>query len=176
MRWAAALALCAALSPAWADVPEPAGFRGAPYNAPVPATLQGARVIDDDQARELHAAHVGFLDVYPRQPRPAKLPPGTIWRERPHDSIPGAIWAPNTGYDRIRPEEEALLRAALAHLAPDPGVPVVIFCRADCWMSWNAAKRAIGWGYSAVYWYPDGTDGWIMADGELAPVMPYSPR
>ena len=27
-------------------------------------------------------------------------------------------------------------------------------------MSWNAAKRALSWGYSNVAWYPDGTDGW----------------
>jgi rhodanese-related sulfurtransferase len=30
-------------------------------------------------------------------------------------------------------------------------------------MSWNAAKRAVSWGYTAVYWYRDGTDGWEAA-------------
>ena len=31
-------------------------------------------------------------------------------------------------------------------------------------MSWNAAKRALGYGYSNVAWYPDGTDGWEHAN------------
>jgi rhodanese-related sulfurtransferase len=31
-------------------------------------------------------------------------------------------------------------------------------------MSWNAAKRALTYGYSDVAWYPEGTDGWQFAD------------
>ena len=27
-------------------------------------------------------------------------------------------------------------------------------------MSWNAAKRALTYGYTNVSWFPDGTDGW----------------
>ena len=42
--------------------------------------------------------------------------------------------------------------------------PVVLFCLAECWMSWNAAKRALEYGYSEVYWMPDGTDGWTFYD------------
>ena len=30
-------------------------------------------------------------------------------------------------------------------------------------MSWNAAKRAAGWGYTKVHWYPDGTTAWEAA-------------
>jgi PQQ-dependent catabolism-associated CXXCW motif protein len=41
---------------------------------------------------------------------------------------------------------------------------IVFYCLANCWMSWNAAKRAISLGYNHVAWYPDGTDGWA-ADG-----------
>jgi PQQ-dependent catabolism-associated CXXCW motif protein len=40
----------------------------------------------------------------------------------------------------------------------------VIYCLADCWMSWNAAKRALADGYANVAWYPDGTDGWERAN------------
>jgi PQQ-dependent catabolism-associated CXXCW motif protein len=36
----------------------------------------------------------------------------------------------------------------------------VFYCLASCWMSWNAAKRALAIGYRHVAWYPDGTDGW----------------
>jgi len=36
----------------------------------------------------------------------------------------------------------------------------VFYCLASCWMSWNAAKRALELGYTNVAWYPEGTDGW----------------
>jgi PQQ-dependent catabolism-associated CXXCW motif protein len=39
---------------------------------------------------------------------------------------------------------------------------LVFYCQADCWMSWNAAKRALSLGYSNVAWYPEGTDGWTF--------------
>ncbi len=170
MRWAALIALLPTL--AAAQVAEPPTYRGAPYNAPVPATLAGAQVIDTDQARALWAAHVPFVDVLPHQARPAGLPQGTLWVDKPHASIPGAIWLPNTGYDRLSGAEEARLRTGLARVAPDPGVPVVIFCRADCWQSWNAAKRAVEWGYRAVHWYPGGTDDWALEGGDLVTVQP----
>ena len=38
--------------------------------------------------------------------------------------------------------------------------PLVFFCLRDCWMSWNAAKRAVEAGYTNVMWFRDGTDGW----------------
>jgi PQQ-dependent catabolism-associated CXXCW motif protein len=40
---------------------------------------------------------------------------------------------------------------------------LVIYCLADCWMFWNAAKRALAYGYANVAWYPEGTDGWECA-------------
>jgi PQQ-dependent catabolism-associated CXXCW motif protein len=41
---------------------------------------------------------------------------------------------------------------------------LVIYCQADCWMSWNAAKQALSYGYTNVAWYPEGTDGWQRAN------------
>ena len=40
---------------------------------------------------------------------------------------------------------------------------LVFYCLANCWMSWNAAKRALSLGYPNVAWYRDGTDGWLAA-------------
>ena len=48
-------------------------------------------------------------------------------------------------------------------LSGDKAALLVIYCLADCWMSWNAAKRALAYGYTNVAWYPDGTDGWERA-------------
>jgi hypothetical protein len=39
-------------------------------------------------------------------------------------------------------------------------------------MSWNAAKRALEWGYKTVIWFPDGTDAWLETGRDLANVDP----
>jgi len=144
-----------------AAVPEPEGYRGEPYRAPVPATLEGAVVVDTDAAFALwKSGRVAFIDALPHRPRPADLPEGTIWREKPHESIPGASWLINTGYEELAPETlDYLLKGLDVATAGDVDAPVVFFCQRDCWMSWNAAKRAIDHGYGRVFWYPDGTDG-----------------
>ena len=143
-------------------VAEPEGYRGEPYRAPVPKTLAGAVVVDAIAAHVLwQGGEVAFVDVLPRAPKPANLPAGTIWRDKLRLSIPGAVWLPNTGYERIAPETEAYLREGLTEVTGgDPDHPVLFFCLEDCWMSWNAAKRALEIGYSEVYWFPEGTDGW----------------
>lgn len=143
-------------------VAEPEGYRGEPYRAPVPKTLAGAVVVDAIAAHVLwQGGEVAFVDVLPRAPKPANLPAGTIWRDKLRLSIPGAVWLPNTGYERIAPETEAYLREGLTEVTGgDPDHPVLFFCLENCWMSWNAAKRALEMGYSEVYWFPEGTDGW----------------
>lgn len=159
------LALALALAgPAMAQVPpEPEGYRGPPYAAPVPEALTGATVVDNQAAAALHReGQAVFIDVMPRDVRPADLPEGTIWRDKPRDSIPGAIWLPNTGFQALSTEEDAYLRAGLEQATQgDLDWPIVIFCRAECWMSWNVAKRALEFGYRKVIWYPDGPEGWV---------------
>ena len=54
----------------------------------------------------------------------------------------------------------------------DKSRPLVFFCLAECWMSWNAAKRALEDGHQAVFWYPEGTDGWAAALLPLERVEP----
>ena len=154
----------AAATPALAEAPpEPERYRGPPYAAPVPETLAGATVVDNAAAAALHAAGTAvFIDVMPRDVKPADLPEGTIWRDKPRDSIPGSIWLPNTGFEALSPAEEAYLRAGLDHATGgNLNRPILIFCRAECWMSWNVAKRALGYGYTQVIWYPDGPEGWL---------------
>lgn len=164
----AAVALCAS------SATEPSGYRMEDYRTAVPATLAGAVVVDTTTAMAIHRdGSAVFIDVLPRPPKPAGLPPGTPWRDRPHDGIPGSVWLPNVGYGALAPEVDAYYRHHLDRLtAGDRGRPLVVFCLAECWMSWNAAKRAVSYGYTRVHWYPDGTDGWQAADGQLVPVEP----
>lgn len=156
-------------------VPEPAGYHGEPYRSPVPATLAGAGVIGDDEAVALHQGGTAvFVDVLPRDEKPADLPEGTVWIDRPHDTIPGAIWLPNTGYEALASSVQEYFAAGLsAATGSDLTRPVVFFCRAECWMSWNAAKRALEMGYKEVIWYPDGVDGWAAAGKPFVRVEPF---
>ena len=162
----AAVALAFGLSFPAANEPEPEDYRMDHYRAPVPATLAGAEVVDDQRAHQLWSdGKTAFIDVLPRAPKPEGLPAGTVWREKPRRSIPGAIWLPNVGYGAIHADTHAYFKAGLqAATDGDLEHPVLIFCLADCWMSWNAAKRAMEYGYTRVYWYPEGTDGWEFED------------
>ncbi|MFK7941799.1 MAG: PQQ-dependent catabolism-associated CXXCW motif protein [Paracoccaceae bacterium] len=152
--------------PGSASDTEPTGYRMDHYRAPVPKTLSGATVVDDATAHQIwEDGKTAFVDVLPRPPRPAGLPEGTIWREKPRRSIPGAIWLPNVGYGEIHEDTHAYFQAGLEKVTDGAFEhPVLFFCLAECWMSWNAAKRALEYGYTTVYWYPDGTDGWAFED------------
>jgi PQQ-dependent catabolism-associated CXXCW motif protein len=156
------------------EVPEPEDYRTDGYRMPVPRTLKGATVIDPDKAEALLKEQSAvFIDVYPRAPKPPNLPAGTVWRDPPHATIGGAHWLPNVGYGVLSPEFETYFRTRLQSLTGnDIAKPIVFFCLKDCWMSWNAAKRAISWGYSSVLWFPEGTDGWQAIGNDLTPATP----
>jgi PQQ-dependent catabolism-associated CXXCW motif protein len=171
MRWARrllAVALLALGSTAFAENSSPAEpdtYRTDNYRAPVPSTLKGGRVLTTDEAETIwRGGSAAFIDVLPHPPRP-NLPAGTVWREAPRHNIPGSIWLPDTGYGELADSTEDYLRRGLTRAsAGDLGKLLVFYCQANCWMSWNAAKRALSYGYSNVAWYPDGTDGWEGAD------------
>ena len=145
---------------------EPEGYRTEEYRAPVPDTLAGARVISTADAESIWRAKTGiFVDVLPRPPKPLNLPTGTIWRDRPRANIPGSVWLPDTGYGKLAEATESYLREGLARITGgNREALIVVYCQANCWMSWNAAKRILTYGYSNVAWYPDGTDGWERAN------------
>lgn len=178
----AALCLAAVLlalpARAGEGVAEPDGYREDQFRAPVPATLEGATVLDSEAAHALwQSGAAAFIDVLPRPPKPSNLPEGTIWREKPRMSIPGATWLPNVGFGGLAPETDAYFRAGLDRASGgDKAHPLVFFCLAECWMSWNAARRALReYGYARVYWYPDGTDGWSFEGYPLEEAAPATP-
>ncbi len=155
-------------------VAEPAGYRLENFRSDVPATLKGARVVSTQQAKLLlDAAQAVFIDVMPRPPKPANLPEGTIWRDTRRDGIPGSVWLPNVGYGRLHPTMDRYFTTQLERLTRgNRAKPILFFCLARCWMSWNAAKRALAYGYTNVVWYPDGSDGWAGAGLGLEKVKP----
>lgn len=142
--------------------PEPAGYRMEDFRSTVPLTLKDASVLTADEAADLwNGERAIFIDVYPQAPRPPNLPTGTYWRDPIHRSIDGAHWLANVGYGALSPEMDAFFQRQLERLSKGRrDAPLVFFCLKDCWMSWNAAKRALEYGYTNVMWFRDGTDGW----------------
>ena len=122
--FAAALVAAMLASPALAQQQEPfepEGFRTDNYRAPVPVTLEGARVLTTAEAEAIWRAKSGaFIDVMPRPPKPKNLPEGTVWRDAPRK-------------DRAPEELERLLVERGVRLVMYPG-----------WTSIDELERATG--------------------------------
>jgi PQQ-dependent catabolism-associated CXXCW motif protein len=158
-----------------ATVPEPSGYWSGPVNSPVPAALSGGTVIHN--AHQLRAlmrqGGLVLVDASNAPRRPESLAPGAPWMPIPHRAIPGSLWIPGVGLGEIPLAVDDFFRERLAeatdnHLAR----PLVIYCHRNCWLSWNAAKRAISYGYRKVYWYRDGIEGWKAAGHQTAVIEP----
>jgi PQQ-dependent catabolism-associated CXXCW motif protein len=174
LRFALVLMIAVAGKPAMAGVPEPDGYRLENYRSPTPTTLRGVKVVDTDEAEKIWRSHsASFVDVLPRPPRPRNLPEGTLWRDTPRADIPGSIWLPDTGYGELASSMAGYFSKGLDKATNGDRTRIlVLYCLANCWMSWNAAKRALSLGYSGVVWYPEGTDGWLAAGLPLQPAEP----
>ncbi|WP_193370969.1 quinoprotein dehydrogenase-associated putative ABC transporter substrate-binding protein [Pelagibius marinus] len=166
----------AGLDPAQSFAPEPEGYRMSDYRAPVPAALKGARTVDVAGLQALLAKEDALLvDVMPTQRKPEKRPADAIWRDPERDTIKGAVWLANMGFGRLDESEEAAFKAELERLAGDRNRPIVLFCEPDCWMSWNAAKRALSYGFRNIVWFPGGATAWRNAGLEGNLVTPWRP-
>ena len=178
LRWALVAALgftlVATFAAAAGDVVlEPDSYRQSDYRAPTPATLKGARVLTTDEAAAMwRAGDAAFIDVLPQAPRPKNLPADVVWRDKPRFDIPGSLWLPDTGYGELASVMMDYFRRGLDKALGGGKRPLVFYCLKDCWMSWNAAKRALVLGYANVAWYPEGSDGWAATGLPLEKRMP----
>jgi PQQ-dependent catabolism-associated CXXCW motif protein len=153
--------------------PEPETYRQQNYRSPTPATLSGARVLTTGEAEALwRSGEAAFIDVLPQAPRPVGLPAGVVWRDKPRLDIPGSIWLPDTGYGELATVTLDYFRRGLDKALSGRSTVLVFYCLKDCWMSWNAAKRALALGYTSVDWYPEGTEGWSAAGLPLEARLP----
>jgi PQQ-dependent catabolism-associated CXXCW motif protein len=161
----AAVLLAQSAAAQTAAVPVPPAYRTENYRAPVPATVAGGRAIATDEAQRLwRDKQAVFVDVLPAPRRPKGLRPDALWTPLPRRDIPGSLWLPDVGRGALSDALDAYFRAGLARATHgDKAAPVVLYCQADCWMSWNATKRAASYGYTRLYWYRDGTTGWEAA-------------
>lgn len=150
------------------------GYRTSQYMAPVDRIPDGVTRLDLDTLQKLIADVKPLLiDVLPANG--ARVEPASgAWADLPvHRDIPGSHWLPNVGRGKIEAWQQAYFTARLAALSKgDKAAPMVIYCQSDCWMAYNALKRAQELGYSRLYWFPEGSDGWRDFDSELVAVTP----
>ena len=168
------IALAGGLTAGEQHPPEPEGYRTDDYRSPTPTTVAGGSVLDTETARELWASgEAVWIDVLPAPRRSAALPASTLWMPLPHRDIPGSVWLPDIGRGALSPDLDLYFREHLEALTKGRrDAPLVFYCLAECWMSWNAAKRAAAWGYARVHWYPEGIDGWEAAQLPVAEAEP----
>ncbi|ABV95936.2 conserved hypothetical protein (plasmid) [Dinoroseobacter shibae DFL 12 = DSM 16493] len=150
------------------------GYRIDRQRAPTPEDIPPpARLVDTEEAAALIAAGALVLDVYGASQSRFDELDGTWLVSQQRLSLPGALWLPETGRGWLEPVLQTYLVDNLARATGgDMARPIVVYCIADCWMSWNAAQRIAALGYEAVYWYRLGTDGWLDAGRALFPVDP----
>lgn len=169
---AAALLFTAFISRAAAQVPIPDDYRMDHYRSPTPKALPGAAVVDLAQTQKLladGAAWPVFVEIVAR----AAEPPRDWLIGAAKTVIPGSVWLPNVGKGAPEPDEIVYFQTQLNRLrAERPGAGFLFYCYVDCWVSWNAARRALRLGYGPVYWYPDGVDGWSLEDLPTEKALP----
>lgn len=150
---------------------DPNGYRIARYRSPIHHDPNPAPRLALAAALELDpGTDALFLDVMPVESGVRDPLSGTWTFSMPHSTIPGAVWHPEAGR---MPVDDDLWRAfekQARHAARTR--PVIVFCRVDCWMSWNAAKRLAEGGIDNVWWLAEGTDGWHSAGRNLVAADP----
>lgn len=158
------LALAAGFATASEDadhgVAPTAALRTQELSAPTPREIPGAKTIRTAELRQslVSGAQPLLFDVLGGDA---------------HASLPGAIWLPGAGRGESFTDsvQFQLARTLEATTKGDRTRPVVFFCQGSrCWLSYNAALRAVALGYQSVYWYRGGIEAWIEAGGELAPM------
>lgn len=158
----------------FAEVKQPEGYRMEFYDSKVPAELDGASTITAVEVLRLQeTAGAVVVDVIPENRRPHVLPENQIWFPVDHKGVPGAIWLPDTGYGVLSDITEKYFKHHLnVATSGNRNHAVVFYCRADCWMSWNAAKRALSYGYTNVYWFSNGIDDWFFENYDSEVLTP----
>lgn len=155
----------------------PTDYRRSHYRAPTPTHLAGATTVTTSQlAAQLDNVPPPLLiDVLPAnrvtdaEGQPRWIPP------QPRHHLPNSLWLPQVGEGEPAADVVAWFsRVLAARTGGRLDTPVVFYCLRDCWMSWNAARRAVLLGYRQVQWYPEGTDGWAAAGLPLVVGTPLS--
>lgn len=149
------------------------GYRASHYRTPASRPPEGVRRIAPAAAAALKPGRDAiFIDVLPAEG--AHLEADGRWRlAAPHESIPGGAWFPEAGRGTLAPDIAPWFAAGVRRLTQGRrDRMLILFCRSDCWMGWNAARRLARAGYRNVWWLAEGTDGWRELGLPLRPAIP----
>jgi PQQ-dependent catabolism-associated CXXCW motif protein len=162
----ATVLLCSGVAHAQAAADETEDFGVAPstelklvgHASPTPLVVPGARTIGTAELRRQLQA--------PLEERPLVF---DVLSD-PHPSLPGVIWLPGaglgSGFDDAVQARLAKLLQFLTGAKADR--ELVFLCSGPrCWLSYNAALRAVRLGYTAVRWYRGGIEAWGESGGAL---------
>jgi PQQ-dependent catabolism-associated CXXCW motif protein len=173
--------LICSLSNAESQQPNPffnqAGYRTSHYRSPTPASVIGGDVISTTALRHL----IQFKNPEPIliNVLPLDAFQGVYTQASSEPQIPSSYWLANVGKGDINTLWMEYFQHHLKVLRGQrPEAPIVFYCKADCWMSWNAVTRAHSLGHHNLYWYAEGIDGWREADfplvlGRPEPIAPF---
>ncbi|TVR96440.1 MAG: hypothetical protein EA418_05500 [Wenzhouxiangellaceae bacterium] len=130
-------------------VPAQSSLKQGELGGPTPTSIPGGRVITTPELLQLlnnpHSGAVVF-DVL-----------GS------HQRLPNAIdaVAASAGGSFNDRTQQQFVRQLEHASGGRRDVPLVFYCSSiQCWMSYNAALRAINAGYTQVYWYRGGLQAW----------------
>jgi PQQ-dependent catabolism-associated CXXCW motif protein len=146
------------------------GYRLSHYRSPTPLSHDNARTLDTAALQQLlrEQPQTRLIDVYRRQ-----WLHGQFIEDELHANLPNSLWLANTGDGQLTPQWQRYLREHLRQASQgNTAWPLVFYCRSDCWLGWNAIKRAHHLGYRNLYWYRDGIDAWQQAGLPLIPAQP----
>lgn len=153
-------------------VPEPDGLYQGAMHGYTPSTVKGATVLDTAAlAKLIDEKKPLLLDVAEKDRKPPSMGKDTPWLPT-HRSVPHAVFLQGGGRGTDDGGYAEAFKARIEALTGgEKSKPVVTFCHPDCWGSYNAAKRLVGLGYTQVYWYREGTEGW-QAEHDTRSVKP----
>jgi PQQ-dependent catabolism-associated CXXCW motif protein len=146
------------------------GYRLSHYRSPTPAHAEHAQTLDTAALQRLLAEQpdTRLVDVYRRQ-----WLHGQFIEDEVHANLPGSLWLANTGDGELSAQWQRYFTYHLQRASHGKkGWPLVFYCRSDCWLGWNAVRRAHALGYTNLYWYRDGIDAWQQAGQPLLPAQP----
>lgn len=149
------------------------GYRISQFRAPVDRQPIGARPVGIEDVQKLRAEGALLVDVRPLRIFEIKGDGDWLYSDE-LKTVPGAAWLPVVAWGTLQEWQANYLKTSLGSLTNgDFEKEVIVFCRTDCWLSWNAARRFSEIGYRRVFWFADGIDGWEAAGGELVTVTPH---
>lgn len=133
-------------------VAAPKGLHGGAFHGPTPNQIPGGQVITTKGLLPLLQQQGMQVHVFDVLGGPEALP----------NAIP-AVWAAQAGsFDDATQQQMGQMLRQVTRGKND--APLIFYCLSpECWMSYNAALRAIRLGYRNVLWYRGGIEAWKSA-------------